>query len=52
MDLVESDRQRGLVVPVWPCYSDLLKQAGSDVGCCDLHCLGQDSQKLLTIISY
>ncbi|XP_017320307.1 fucose mutarotase isoform X2 [Ictalurus punctatus] len=30
MDLVESDRQRGLVVPVWPCYSDLLKQAGSD----------------------
>ncbi|KAF4090511.1 hypothetical protein AMELA_G00052160 [Ameiurus melas] len=29
MDLVECDKQRGLVVPVWPCYSDLLKQAGS-----------------------
>ncbi|XP_053535752.1 fucose mutarotase isoform X1 [Ictalurus punctatus] len=34
MDLVESDRQRGLVVPVWPCYSDLLKQAGSDSFTC------------------
>ncbi|KAF7710344.1 fucose mutarotase [Silurus meridionalis] len=29
MDLVENDRQRGLEVPVWFCYSELLKQAGS-----------------------
>ncbi|XP_060782120.1 fucose mutarotase isoform X2 [Neoarius graeffei] len=30
MDLIERDRQQGLVVPVWPCYTELLKQAGSD----------------------
>ncbi|KAF5901574.1 fucose mutarotase isoform X1, partial [Clarias magur] len=29
MDLVESDRQRGMVVPVWSCYTGLLVQAGS-----------------------
>ncbi|XP_026873456.2 fucose mutarotase [Electrophorus electricus] len=29
MELVESDRQRGLQVPVWLHYSKLLKQAGS-----------------------
>ncbi|XP_027030906.1 fucose mutarotase isoform X2 [Tachysurus fulvidraco] len=30
MDLVDSDRQQGLVVPVWSFYSALLKQVGSD----------------------
>lgn len=38
MDLVKSDKQRGLVVPVWSCYSQLLTRAGSHVGCCDLPC--------------
>jgi len=31
MDLVDSDKLKGLKVPVWDQYSDLLKQAGSDV---------------------
>ncbi|XP_058233940.1 fucose mutarotase isoform X1 [Hemibagrus wyckioides] len=30
MDLVESDKQQGLVVPVWPRYSALLRQVGSN----------------------
>ncbi|KAG5831543.1 hypothetical protein ANANG_G00304800 [Anguilla anguilla] len=30
MDLVPSDRQSGLAVPVWETYSGLLKEAGSD----------------------
>ncbi|XP_016149588.1 fucose mutarotase-like isoform X1 [Sinocyclocheilus grahami] len=30
MDLVQSDKFKGLKVPVWDQYSDLLKQAGSD----------------------
>ncbi|CAM4726870.1 hypothetical protein PO909_019359 [Leuciscus waleckii] len=30
MDLVQSDKLKGLKVPVWDQYSDLLKQAGSD----------------------
>lgn len=42
MDLVESDKQQGLVVPVWSRYSALLKQAGPNVCCWDLPCLGQD----------
>ncbi|XP_072533104.1 fucose mutarotase [Salminus brasiliensis] len=29
MDLVESDRERSLMVPVWQSYSELLKKAGS-----------------------
>ncbi|XP_030011413.1 fucose mutarotase [Sphaeramia orbicularis] len=29
MDLVDSDKQKGLAVPVWDTYSQLLKQAGS-----------------------
>lgn len=52
MDLVDSDRQQGLVVPVWSFYSALLKQVGSDVGCCDLPCLGQDYVSSLTMISH
>jgi len=31
MDLVDSDKLKGLKVPVWDQYSDLLKLAGSDV---------------------
>lgn len=31
MDLVQSDKLKGLKVPVWDRYSALLKQAGSDV---------------------
>ncbi|XP_065152846.1 fucose mutarotase isoform X1 [Paramisgurnus dabryanus] len=30
MDLVQSDKLKGLKVPVWDQYSELLKQAGSD----------------------
>ncbi|KAI1894285.1 hypothetical protein AGOR_G00114250 [Albula goreensis] len=30
MDLVESDKESGLAVPVWETYSRLLKEAGSD----------------------
>ncbi|XP_067276821.1 fucose mutarotase [Pseudorasbora parva] len=30
MDLVQSDKLKGLKVPVWDQYSDLLKQSGSD----------------------
>lgn len=31
MDLVDSDKQRGLAVPVWDTYEQLLRQAGSQV---------------------
>ncbi|XP_004555952.1 fucose mutarotase isoform X2 [Maylandia zebra] len=31
MDLVDSDKQRGLAVPVWDTYEQLLSQAGSQV---------------------
>ncbi|KAJ8248440.1 hypothetical protein GJAV_G00242040 [Gymnothorax javanicus] len=30
MDLVPSDKARGLAIPVWETYSRLLKEAGSD----------------------
>lgn len=31
MDLVDSDKQRGLAVPVWNTYSGLLFEAGVEV---------------------
>ena len=31
MDLVDSDKQRGLPVPVWDTYQELLTEAGSGV---------------------
>lgn len=32
MDLVDSDKQRCLNVPVWATYTQLLSQAGTKVG--------------------
>ena len=31
MDLVDSDRQRGVAVPVWYTYRDLLTETGAPV---------------------